>query len=57
MVGDIDPTSPGCEMWFAGGNAYSSKGEDLGYKPASCNIWAFGCGSACQVKGYYIYNA
>lgn len=41
MVGDIDPTSPGCEMWYAGGNAYSSTGEDLGYKPSSCNmgIW------------------
>lgn len=44
MVGDIDPTSPGCEMWFAGGNAYSSTGEDLGYKPSSCNmgIWFSG---------------
>lgn len=44
MVGDIDPTNPGCEMWFAGGNAYSSEGVDLGYKPESCNmgIWFSG---------------
>ena len=44
MVADIDPTSPGCEMWFAGSNVYSSTGEDLGYKPTSCNmgIWFSG---------------
>lgn len=44
MVADIDPTNPGCEMWFASGNAYSSNGEDLGYKPKSCNmgIWFSG---------------
>lgn len=44
MVGDIDPTSPGCEMWFAGGNAYSTTGVDLGYQPGSCNmgIWFSG---------------
>ena len=44
MVADIDPKSPGCEMWRAGGNAYSSTGEDLGYKPSSCNmgIWFSG---------------
>ena len=40
MVADIDPTSPGYEFWW-GGNAHSSAGEDLGYKPSSCNaaIW------------------
>lgn len=40
-VGDIDPDSPGCEFWYAGGHAFSQDGEDLGYKPASCNmmIW------------------
>lgn len=44
MVGDIDPTSPGCEMWWAGSNAFSSDGKDLGYKPQSCNmgIWFSG---------------
>ena len=40
MVADIDPTSPGCEFWW-GQNAHSAEGEDLGYKPSSCNaaIW------------------
>ena len=42
MVADIDPNSPGCEMWWAGGNARNGvTKEDLGYKPGSCNmgIW------------------
>lgn len=42
LVADIDPTSPGCEFWWAGSNAYSQDGtKDLGYKPSSCNmaIW------------------
>ena len=42
MVADIDPSSPGCEFWWAGSNAYSQDGsKDLGYKPSSCNmgIW------------------
>ena len=42
LVADIDPASPGCEFWWAGSNAYSQDGKnDLGYKPASCNmaIW------------------
>ena len=42
LVSDIDPSSPGCEFWWAGSNAYSQTGErDLGYKPSSCNmaIW------------------
>lgn len=41
MVADIDPRYPGCEMWWFRGNVHSCDGEDLGYKPASCNmaIW------------------
>ncbi|WP_294546740.1 hypothetical protein [uncultured Bacteroides sp.] len=41
LVADIDPDSPGCEMWWFRSNAYSCTGEDLGYKPSSCNmaIW------------------
>ncbi len=42
MVADIDPRYPGCEMWWAGGNARNGvTQEDLGYKPNSCNmgIW------------------
>ena len=41
MVADIDPSSPGCEFWWAGSNAHSATGQDLGYKPSSCNagIW------------------
>ena len=41
MVADIDPDSPGCEMWWYKGNAHSAHGSDLGYAPNSCNmaIW------------------
>ena len=41
MVADIDPASPGCEFWWAGSNAHSAEGKDLGYQPSSCNmgIW------------------
>ena len=41
LIDDIDPANPGCEVWWAGSNAYSVTGKDLGYKPASCNmsIW------------------
>ena len=42
LVSDIDPSSPGCEFWYYGSNAFSQTGEkDLGYKPSSCNmaIW------------------
>ncbi|MBR0276820.1 MAG: hypothetical protein IJQ76_11565 [Prevotella sp.] len=42
LVADINPGSPGCEMWWAGSNAYSWNGNtDLGFKPSSCNmaIW------------------
>lgn len=45
MIADIDPASPGCEMWWFRSNAHSISGEDLGYQPTSCNmaIW-FGSG-------------
>lgn len=45
LVADIDPDAPGCEMWWAGGNARNGvTSEDLGYKPSSCNmaIWFSG---------------
>ena len=40
-VADIDPDSPGCEMWWYQGNAHSPKGDDLGYSGMSTNmaIW------------------
>lgn len=34
LVADIDPDSPGCEMWWYKGNAHSSSGVDLGYVPS-----------------------
>ena len=41
MVADIDPDSPGCEMWWYKGNAHSPLGEDLRHAPAYCtrSIW------------------
>lgn len=41
LVADINPDSPGCEMWWSGGNVHSADGTDLGYKASSCNmaIW------------------
>ena len=45
MVADIDPNSPGCEMWWYKGNARNGQTkEDLGYQPLSCNmaIWFSG---------------
>lgn len=44
LVADIDPSSPGDECWWAGSNAHSITGEDLGYKPSTCNmaIWFSG---------------
>lgn len=44
LVADIDPDSPGCEMWWYQGNAHSPNGKDLGYAPKSCNmaIWFSG---------------
>ena len=45
MIADIDPNSPGCELWWFHSNAHSISGSDLGYQPKSCNmaIW-FGSG-------------
>ncbi|MBQ7512313.1 MAG: hypothetical protein IJU11_06185 [Prevotella sp.] len=45
LIADIDPSSPGCELWWYQSNACGISGEDLGYKPTSCNmgIW-FGGG-------------
>lgn len=42
LVADIDSANPGCEYWWAGHvNAHDEQGNDLGYKPSSCNmaIW------------------
>ena len=45
LIADIDPNSPGCEMWWYKSTVHSISGEDLGYTPTSCNmaIW-FGSG-------------
>ena len=45
LIADIDPNYPGCEMWWAGGNAHSLTGVDLGYKPSSCNMAVWFSGS------------
>lgn len=45
LIADIDPDSPGCEMWWYQSNAYSCKGEDLGYKPSSSNMAIWWTGS------------
>jgi len=44
LIADIDPESPGCEMWWYKSNAHSPSGTDLGYAPKSCNmaIWFSG---------------
>lgn len=44
LIADIDPDSPGCEMWWYKGNAHSPSGKDLGYAPPSFNmaIWFSG---------------
>lgn len=44
MVADIDPDSPGCEMWWYKGKVHSAKGDDLGYDAKSYNagIWFSG---------------
>ena len=41
MTADIDPDSPGNEMWWYRGNVHSFYGKDLGYTAASCNfgVW------------------
>lgn len=58
MVADIDPSSPGCEFWWAGSNAHSSDGKDLGYKPSSCNaaIWFDGTLSRQLINENIISN-
>jgi len=45
LVADIDPDSPGCEMWWYKGNAHSATGTDLGYVPSSCNMAIWWSGS------------
>lgn len=41
MTADIDPDSPGNEMWWFRSNVHAFDGTDLGYTPTSCNfaIW------------------
>lgn len=43
LVADIDPSSPGCEIWWYRSTVHSIKGEELtpGTYPGSCNmaIW------------------
>ncbi len=58
MVADIDPSSPGCEFWWAGSNAHSYDGKDLGYKPSSCNmgIWFDGSLTRQLLNGTTISN-
>lgn len=45
LVADIDPDSPGCEMWWYQGNAHSPAGVDLGYAPGYCNMAIWWSGS------------
>ena len=45
MVADIDPDSPGCEMWWFRGNAHTPDGKDLGYNPGSSNMAIWWSGS------------
>lgn len=41
MVADIDPASPGCELWWYRSSVFSNSGEELGAYPESCNfaVW------------------
>lgn len=41
LIADVEPSNPGCEMWWYGSNIYNINGEDVGPKPGSCNmaIW------------------
>lgn len=41
LVADVEPSSPGCEMWWYGSHIFSIDGQDVGNKPSSCNmaIW------------------
>ena len=45
LVADIDPASPGCEMWWFKGNVHSCTGVDLGYTASSCNMAIWWSGS------------
>ena len=58
MVADIDPAHPGCEFWMAGSNAFDYQGNDLGYKPSSCNagIWFDGTLSRQLINESTIQN-
>ncbi|MBE6215815.1 MAG: hypothetical protein E7123_06265 [Bacteroidales bacterium] len=45
MTADIDPDSPGNEMWWYRGNVHSFDGKNLGYTAASCNFGIWWTGS------------
>lgn len=45
MTADIDPDSPGNEMWWYKGNVHSFDGRNLGYTAASCNFGIWWTGS------------
>lgn len=45
LVADIDPDSPGCEMWWFRSTVHSCDGRDLGYVPPSCNMAIWWSGS------------
>ncbi|MCM1450062.1 MAG: hypothetical protein NC082_06940 [Clostridiales bacterium] len=40
-IADINPATPGCEMWWYGSHVFDIDGNDVGDKPSSCNmaIW------------------
>lgn len=48
MTADVDPTSPGCEMWWFRGNVHSLDGKDLGYTAPSCNFAVWWTGSLAR---------
>lgn len=41
LIADVNPATPGCEMWWYGSNIFDLEGNDVGGKPSSCNmaIW------------------
>lgn len=45
MTADVDPTSPGYEMWWFRGTVHALDGTDLGYEAPSCNFAAWWTGS------------
>lgn len=45
LVADIDPDSPGCELWWYQGNVHSCTGVDLGYTTGSTNMAIWWSGS------------